>query len=211
MARIHNSHSSYKFTTQAISNLKKRMLLLIISSTLVVAAAFGFSFYFAFISTGSAIARQLPELSPVVSKLKNLLLFNTFGLITIILLSLYVLSRLATAKLFGGLGTVQKNMIIISEGRLPARKNVKTDGTFAGFESSFSIMLSKIREKESDELAQLEEYLKYLETEDHSKLKSSIKELINLKKNYLNTSRAGEEKQDPDIQNESDEVFVQPF
>ncbi len=210
MARIHNLHSSYKFTNQAISNLKKRVLLLIISSTLVVAAAFGFSFYFAFISTGSAIARQLPELSPVVSKLKSLLLFNTFGLITIIILSLYVLSRLATSKLFGELGTVQKKMITISEGRLPARKNVNANGAFVGFESAFSVMLSKIKEKESDELAQLEEYLEYLEAQDHSKLKTSIQELIKHKREYLDTSKAGKEKKDPSIQNKSDEVFVQP-
>jgi hypothetical protein len=186
------------------------MLLLLASSTIIVAIAFGVSFYFAFISTGSAIAMQVPALSPVVSKLKSLLLFNTFGLVVIIMGSLYIFNRLATTRLFTDLEKVQKEMIKISEGHLPARRSVKAEGPFVGFESAFGIMLSGIKEKESYELTQLGECLEYIESQDHLKLETYIKKLIKQKREYLNTSNLNGEKMDSDIRKKADEVFVQP-
>ena len=210
MTKFKNSQSSHKFTNQALSNLRKRILLLITSSTIVVAIAFGVSFYFAFISTGSAIATHVPALSPIVTKLKNLLLIDTFGLVAIIIASLYFFNRLTTTRLFSGLGIVQKEMINISEGHLPARKSSKSDGAFAEFESAFSIMLSSIKEKESFELTQLEEYLGHIESNDHLKLKNSIKELIKRKREYLNSGKSSSGKAETDIQNKTEEIFVQP-
>ena len=70
--------STYKYTPSAsnitdltVSGLKKKISIIIGLSTLVVAAAFGISFYFAFISNSSAISRQIPELEPVVDQLKS--------------------------------------------------------------------------------------------------------------------------------------------
>ncbi|MCD6379551.1 hypothetical protein J7M07_03800 [bacterium] len=210
MSRFQNSQSSHIFTNQALSILKKRMLLLLTSSTVIVAIAFGVSFYFAFISTGSAIATQIPALSPVVSKLKNLLIFDTFGLVIIIIGSIYIFNRLTTTRFFTGLEMIQKEMVKISKGHLPSRKSTKAEGPFVGFETAFSIMLSSIREKESNELAQLGEYLEYIESQDYLKLKSCIKKLIIQKREYLNTSNLKIEKMGSGVQQKTDEIFVQP-
>ncbi|MDZ7859815.1 MAG: hypothetical protein U5O15_03965 [Candidatus Krumholzibacteriota bacterium] len=195
MTGYQSSKSDKEFADETVGELKKRVLLLITSSTVVVAVAFGVSFYFAFIATGSAMARQVPELLPIVSKLKNLLLFNTFGVIGIILLSLYIFNRITMARFFNTLILIRRKMTEIADGPLPSKSDLNTKGPFRGTESSFRSMLSKIEERESGELEKLEEINGYLESKDYINLETSINNLINRKRNYLRGKKEVKRKQ----------------
>ncbi|HMA75822.1 MAG TPA: hypothetical protein VKO43_00775 [Candidatus Krumholzibacteriaceae bacterium] len=209
MTGFQNSKTDDEFADEILGELKKRVLILITSSTVVVAVAFGVSFYFAFIATGSAMSRQAPELLPIVSKLKDLLLFNTFGVIGIILLSLYIFNRITTSKYFDTLIQIRRKMKEIAHGPLPSKSDLNTKGPFGETESSFRFMLSKIEEKEARELEKLEEINGYLESEDYINLETSINNLINRKRNYLSGRKEAEKIQGKVSSNSSDRVFLQ--
>jgi methyl-accepting chemotaxis protein len=202
--------SASAVTDSTVSGLRKRILIVIALSTLVVAAAFGISFYFAFISSGSAIARQIPQLTPVVEKLKSQLLINTFGLVIIIVASVFFLNRLIVNRIFSNLGRVGSGMHEISEGILPERGGIDPEEGFNSVVSSYNTMLSGLRRKEAREIDKLEECLRISGPSGSADLEKAISELIVRKKGSLN-SELRNKREEEKSQNENNRgIFLQP-
>ncbi|MCX5752304.1 MAG: hypothetical protein NTW97_01525, partial [Candidatus Krumholzibacteria bacterium] len=84
---------------------------LMLAGMLTVALIFGISFYFALLSNQSAVARQFPELEDVAAKLKSILLMNTFAITAIIILSFFLLTSIATARIFQPLALLHRDLL----------------------------------------------------------------------------------------------------
>lgn len=184
--------SNSVFSDSTVARLKKRIIFLITLSTLTVAIAFGLSFYFAFISSTSAISGQIPELEPVVSKMKSLLLVNTFGLVAIIIASLFILNRITVSRLFSPLGTLNRDMKEISEGRFPKSAKKKAPGSFNTLSFSFHQMLSAIRKRESEDIGRLKDSLDLLRSNRHAEAAEIMEQMIFDKNGYLTGKESGE-------------------
>ena len=142
----------YAYSDEMTAGVRARSGLLVLLSSSAVALAFGISFYFALVSSGTAIATQFPELAPVVSKLKSILVVNTFGFVSIIILSFWVLSRLVTSKMFVSLGIVMSGLRKAAENRYPEQTFSGGGGPFGEFESLWSTVVSETREREKREI-----------------------------------------------------------
>lgn len=193
------------------SRVRKRVKALVLASTLTVALTFGLSFYFALISNESAIARQVPELEAVVSRLKSLLIINTFTFAAVIIASLYVLSLLVTTRMFRPLGSVTKDLLTLGEGRLPAGKEMENDGALSGLEASFDGAVSALNGKEKKELKELEDCLEILsDSSDYacSLVSRKLQEVIKSKNIFL--GNVEDDTESKDKERESDPLFMQP-
>jgi len=197
-------------TDSAVSDLKKRITVMICMSTLVVAAAFGVSFYFAFISSGSAIAQQIPQLSQVVEKLKSQLLFNTFGLVAVIIASIFILNRLIVRRIFGNIGRIGKSLNEIAEGKLPERGGIDPEAGFEEISSACNFMLSKLRQKEAEELKQLERCLEISGAGSNKELQVILKSMISSKKKSLEGGEPSDKREKNSQNEKNDGVFLQP-
>ncbi|MFO7915199.1 MAG: hypothetical protein R6U43_05855 [Candidatus Krumholzibacteriales bacterium] len=210
---------NYKYTPSAgnitdstISTLKKRIGLMIGLSTLVVAAAFGLSFYFAFISNSSAIARQIPELAPVVDQLKSHLLMNTFGLLVIIIASILLLNKLIANRVFNNIGRIGKSMNEIAGGSLPERGSIDPNEGFSYISSAHNMMLSGLRKKEASEIERLGKCLEMSASGKNQELQELLGKMVKNKKIFLGIESGAEaEDKAGDSQNEKkDGIFLQP-
>ena len=176
---------------------------------MVVALAFGLSFYYGFVSTESAIANHVPELMSVASKLKSILMINTVGFVAIIIASFYILSMIFTHRMFRPLGLVNGNLKAISDGRLPDEVERLEEGVFCDLQNRMKSALDIIREKEKKELDELNICIKYLrgiscDTEILTKLET----ISDAKTSFLGASdKAPEERSDA---GDSNSLFMQP-
>ncbi|MCK4235862.1 MAG: hypothetical protein KAX38_02005 [Candidatus Krumholzibacteria bacterium] len=192
-----------------MSSVKNRIKILLVASTLTVALAFGFSFYFALLSNESAIAMKVPELETVVSKLKNLLVINTFAFIAIIIASFYALSALITSKMFYPLGTTQVGLIKITEGMLPMENNSVEEGPFSSFDTTFKAAISALREKENSEIKELVQCLTLIsDPSTTAKVQHKLEKIVKSKNTFLGLSDHKETGIERD--KESDSLFMQP-
>jgi len=185
------TYSSMRFRDSTLSSLRKRVLLLIAASTMVVAISFGASFYFAFISSGSSISSQIPELEPVVSKMKSLLMVNTFGLIAVIVASIFVLNRITVWRIFEPLEKIQKSILEVSGGNLPSHDLKESGASFRMTTSALSRMLSSLREREKNEIGHLNDCLDHIEAGRKFKAAQIVENLISEKTGYLEGSKGG--------------------
>ena len=121
MSYSENKLSGVDLTDSMTGSLRWRIKLLVLASTIVVALAFGISFYYALVSNEAAIAKQIPELEVVVKKLKSLLIVNTVGFAAVIIASFFALSAIVTSRMFRPLGFIQKDLMTIADGGLPRK------------------------------------------------------------------------------------------
>ena len=131
--------------------IKKRIKLLVFCSALTVALAFGMSFYFALVYNASAVSSQFPELLPIVSKLKNLLIVNTFVFSLIIIGSFYLLSVLVTKRIFQPLESIHKDVILLSKNKLPEVDEIEDQMIFSSLHNAFAFMVENLRNRDIDE------------------------------------------------------------
>ncbi len=190
MTDSNRTYSSLRFRDSTLSSLRKRVLLLIAASTTVVAISFGASFYFAFISSGSSISGQIPELEPVVSKMKSLLMVNTFGLIAVIVASVFVLNRITVWRIFEPLEIVQKSVLKVSDGNLPQLEKKELGASFRMTTSAVSRMLSSLREREKSEIETLNACLDHIKEGKGADAAAGVQELIGKKIEYLEGSKS---------------------
>ena len=139
--------------------IKKRIKMLVFCSALTVALAFGMSFYFALVYNASAVSSQFPELLPIVSKLKNLLIVNTFAFSLIIIGSFYFLSVLVTKRIFQPLELIHKDIILISKDKLPQVEKIEDKMIFSSLHNAFAFMVENLRDRDIDERNRLYESL----------------------------------------------------
>ncbi|MBD3178306.1 MAG: hypothetical protein GF417_01160 [Candidatus Latescibacteria bacterium] len=210
MSNYRYTPSAKSVTDSTVTDLRKRILILIAMSTLVVAAAFGISFYFAFISSGSAVARQIPQLSPVVEKLKSQLLMNTFGLVAVIIASLFLLNRIIINRVFSNIGRIGKSMSEISDGMLPERAGIDPSEGFAVISSSYNVMLSSLRMKEAEELQQLELFTRLSESGKSEELQKELGVMIEKKRNALRSDKDEVDKSGESGKKNENGIFLQP-
>ena len=144
--------------------IKKRIRLLVLCSALTVALAFGMSFYFALVYNSSAVSSQFPELLPIVSKLKNLLIINTFVFSLIIIGSFYLLSVLVTKRIFQPVESIHKNIILLSQDKLPEIDEMEDHVIFSSLQNAFAFMVKSLRDRDIDERNRLFKSLESIST-----------------------------------------------
>ncbi len=204
------SESTIQELTENIAGkIKMQIRVLLLVSTLVVALAFGLSFYFSLISSEAAMVKQIPELEAVSGKMKSMLLVNTFAVILIIAASLYILSILITAKLFRPVGVAQRGLISLARGSFPRLSETGTGhGPFACFNKNMMQAVEKIKDKESSEIDELKKCLTLLSRKEFMEMGKKLEKLIREKETYLgdgsNENTGGEEK------SAQQDIFMQP-
>ncbi|MBN1885564.1 MAG: hypothetical protein JW876_08585 [Candidatus Krumholzibacteriota bacterium] len=182
--------------------LRARFRFLLVGSMLVVAIAFGMSFYVGLVSGQSAIASQIPELEEVVSRLKGSLIVNTFGFGAVLAASLFLLSHLVTSRIFRPLETVERGIHALGRGEFPARTAADADGPFAGFAAGFDDTVEALRDREREEY----EALKALLDAHPSVVNERIAEMIERKRSSI----AGADGARASADDAGDPLFMQP-
>jgi|WetSurMetagenome_2_1015567.scaffolds.fasta_scaffold113883_2 hypothetical protein len=151
-----NDHRTYSASADSLARgVKGRMRLLLLAGMLTVALIFGVSFYFALLSNQSALARQIPELEEVASKLKSVLLVNTFAITAIIIVSFFLLATIVSARVFQPLALLHRDLLSLADGKLPKRAESREAGAFSSLETAWNDSLAFVREKEIGEIKEL--------------------------------------------------------
>lgn len=199
---------------QLANAVKNRIRAVILTSMLAVALTFGLSFYFALVSNTAAVARQVPELEAAVSKLKSLLIFNTFVFVLIIIASFYVLSLLITSRLFRPLGNVQEGLLAITKGTLPRKIDIASDSPFSNIEATLKEVIDILQEKESREIEKLSQYIAKADISE-GELKASISKVLKEKNAFLGLDSGKASDTEPAVSNKEAEaadesIFMQP-
>ncbi len=194
-------------------SIRNKVRGLVLFSSITVALAFGLSFYFALVWNQSAISGRYPELLPVVSKLKGLLVLNTFGFTVIIIASFIVLSHLVTSRIFKPLGKLQKDITTIARNRMPHISSEEAHGPFAGLERSFASAVSVLYERELKDIKTLEKSHKVISSfPGNGALGEEIRAMIDDRRARLDMDKPDnrlESGSDTRISGE-DTVFMQP-
>ena len=183
----------YAYSNDMTSGVRMRSGLILLLSSGAVAFAFGMSFYFALVSSETAVATQFPELAPIVTKLKSMLVVNTIGFVGIIIASFWVLSRLITSKMFAPLGIVMIGLRKASENRYPETPETRESGPFGEFEARWNTVVHETREREKHEIASLEKILVALSGPGADEERASIEKMILEKKRRICMDSAGRE------------------
>jgi len=197
----------YTYSAEMISGIRMRVGLMVLLSSSAVALAFGISFYFALVSSETAVAMQFPELASIVTKLKSLLVGNTIGFVGVIIVSFWFLSRLLTSKMFVSLGIVMTGLRKAAENRYPETSMTNETGPFGEFESLWNTVVQETREKERDEIDILQKSLSLLSSPEAAEVKRSIEIMIDEKKQRICAGPSGEESQ---AGGTDDALFMQP-
>jgi hypothetical protein len=184
--------------------IKGRIRILILMNSLVVALAFGLSFYFGLVSTESALASRVPELVDVVNKLKNMLLSSTLVFVAILIGSFYILSILLTDRMFKPIETLREDLETIAGGRLPLECIDSLGGPFASLEESHRSARDQLVERERSEIAALTSCVEIAGPDNGATEK--LEKIIKDKKRFC-----GEAEQSSDKAAEGeDAIFMQP-
>ena len=185
--------------------VKSRIRVIFVAGMLAVALIFGLSFYFAVVSNTTAVARQVPELEAVVSKLKTLLVVNTFVFALIIIASFFVLSMLLTSRLFRPLGTLQEGLMAISKGTLPQEIETASDSPLSSLQVTLKEAIDRLREKETREIEKLS---KCIENGSEVECRALISLILQEKNDFLGIG--GKEEFDTGPHESTDPLFMQP-
>jgi hypothetical protein len=202
--------TDYAYSDEMTSGIRMRSGLMVLLSSTAVAFAFGMSFYFALVSSGTAVATQFPELAPVVTKLKSVLVVNTIGFVGVIIASFWFLSRMITSKMFLPLGIVMTGLRKAIENRYPGSPETRESGPFGDFEEKWHIVVSKTREREKQEIATLETILPALSGPGAVEARSSIEKMIGEKKQLICVDSEVLASGSKDGSGTDDALFMQP-
>ena len=200
----------YAYSNDMTSGVRMRSGLILLLSSGAVAFAFGMSFYFAFVSSETAVSTQFPELAPIVTKLKSMLVVNTIGFVAVIIASFWVLSRIITSKMFSSLGIVMTGLKKASENRYPETPETHESGPFGEFEATWNTVVHETREKEKHEIAALEKILVALPGPGTDEVRASIEKMIVEKKQRICADSAGREDKPAGSSGTDDALFMQP-
>ena len=185
--------------------IKSRIRVILVAGMLAVALTFGLSFYFAVVSNTTAVARQVPELETVVSKLKTLLVVNTFVFALIIIASFFVLSMLLTSRLFRPLGTLQEGLMAISKGTLPQEIETASDSPLSSLQVTLKEAICRLHEKETREIEKLS---KCIENGSEEECRALISLILQEKNAFLGIG--GNEESDTGPHEAANPLFMQP-
>ncbi|MBN2072268.1 MAG: hypothetical protein JW814_12510 [Candidatus Krumholzibacteriota bacterium] len=187
--------------------LKKQIRLLVFGSSMTVAIAFGVSFYFGLVSNSSAVSTQFPELLPIVSKMKNLLIINTFAFSMIIIGSFYLLSILVTNRIFQPLLYLHKNIIHVSRDKFPQIEEPVGDQLFASMQRALAHMVETLRQRNAEEALRLHKSLEMLAEKNRDvETGRIIEEMAREKDSRSGIVRSSDSSEAPD----DGAVFMQP-
>ena len=198
------------YSDDMTSGIRMRAGLMVLLSSSAVAFAFGISFYFALISSQTAVAMQFPELAPIVAKLKSLLVVNTIGFVAVIVVSFWFLTRLIVSKMFTSLGIVMTGLRKAAENRYPETSHTSETGPFGEFESLWNTVVQDIREKERYEIDILEKSLLLLSGPEASEARSSIEKMIGEKKQRICMGSGAGDAAASSSGGTDDALFMQP-
>jgi hypothetical protein len=200
----------YDYSDEVTSGIRMRTGLMVLLSSSAVAIAFGMSFYFALISSETAVATQFPELAPVVTKLKSVLVVNTIGFVGVIIASFWILSRMITSKMFVSLGAVLSGLRKAAEDRYPKIPETRASGPFGDIESSWNTVVHEIRDRERSEIEILEKSLASLGGPGAAETRSSVEKLIAEKKARICAGQADNSDRPAGSRDADDALFMQP-
>ncbi len=200
----------YVYSDEMTSGIRMRSGLIVLLSSSAVAFAFGMSFYFALLSSETAVATQFPELAPIVTKLKSILVINTTGFVAVVIASFWFLSRMITSKMFVPLGIVMTGLRKAAENRYPETPETRESGPFGEFEAKWNIVVHETREREKHEIATLEKSLTALSGPGAGEARASIENMIGEKKLRICVDSAGREGESAGSSGTDDALFMQP-
>jgi hypothetical protein len=201
--------TAQELTEKISGQIKLKIRVLLLASTLIVAIAFGLSFYYSLISSEVAIVKQIPELETVTEKMKSMLIINTFAVILIIVASLYILSILVTTNMFRPVGLAQKGLISLANNTFPHVGEFGSgQGPFADFNKNLAEAVENIREKQSSEIEELKQCMTLLSANDNREAGRKLEKLIQEKSNYLGNH--GDMERDSKDKSDEKDVFMQP-
>lgn len=203
--------AGYTYSSDMVAGIRFRAGMIVLLGTSSVALAFGLSFYFALVSSHTAVARQYPDLAPVVDRLKDLLVINTFGFVAIVIASFWILTRLVTGRMFSGLGAVMSDMRRASENKLPHPQESRAEGPFGDFSRQWEILLSTLRENEEREIAILRKSLESPAAPGGQAVAEVLREMLEMKERRLNAAvRPHPQKEAAAGEDSGDPLFMQP-
>jgi hypothetical protein len=205
-----NTTKGYAYSDEMASGIRMRTGLMVLLSSSAVAFAFGISFYFALVSSQTAVAMQFPELAPIVTKLKSLLVINTIGFVGVIIVSFWFLSRLLTSKMFVSLGIVMTGLRKAAENRYPETSMTSETGPFGEFESTWNTVVQDTREKERHEIDILQKSLSLLSAPEATEARKSIENMIVEKKQRICAGSGDRDSATSDSSGTDDALFMQP-
>ncbi len=200
----------YAYSDEMTSGIRIRSGLMVLLSSSAVAFVFGMSFYFALVSSQTAVATQFPELAPIVTKLKSVLVVNTIGFVAVVIASFWFLSRMITSRIFIPLGIVMTGLRKAAENRYPETSEPRESGPFGEFEASWNIVVHETREREKHEIAALEKSLVALSGSGAGEARASIEKMIGEKKQRICADSAGREDKSARSSGTDDALFMQP-
>lgn len=210
MPVTNDNSKGYAYSDEMTSGIRMRSGLLVLLSSSAVALAFGISFYFALVSSQTAVAMQFPELAPIVAKLKSILLVNTVGFVGIIIASFWILSRLITSKMFLSLGVVMAGLRKAAENRYPESDHSSETGPFGEFEATWNTVLQETRARDKHEIDVLEKSLPSLSGPGAEESRAFITKLIDEKKQRLGAGAGGQGSEQSGSAGSDDALFMQP-
>lgn len=200
----------YAYSNEMTSGIRMRSGLIVFLSSSAVAFAFGLSFYFALVSSETAVAMQFPELAPIVAKLKSMLVINTIGFVAIIISSFWFLSRMVTSRMFVSLGIVMTGMRKAAENRYPETSEPSETGPFGEFEATWNIVVHETRDREKHEISVLEQSLSALSGPGSDEARASIEMMIAQKKQRICAGSSSPEDKSAAGSGTDDALFMQP-
>jgi hypothetical protein len=196
----------YDYSDDMTSGIRMRSGLLVLLSSSTVALAFGISFYFALVSSQTAVTTQFPELAPIVTKLKTILVVNTFGFIAVIIASFWVLSKLITSKMFTSLGVVMAGLRKAAENRYPETADPVEKGPFGEFESTWNLVVRETRARESREIDVIEKVAAAMPSGEH---RDALSKVVAEKKKRIGAG-APVQGEAQEARDADDPLFMQP-
>jgi hypothetical protein len=192
------------------SGIRMRTGIMVLISSGAVAIAFGMSFYFALISSQTAVVSQFPELAPIVQRLKGMLVLSTAGFVAVIIASFWILTRLISSKMFMPLGIVMAGLKKAAENRYPETEGPVETGPFGEFEKIWNVVLSETRDRERREIEILGKCLDSLTGPQAGEARKLVSELRDEKERRICSGGSQAEKAASGTSSTDDEVFMQP-
>jgi hypothetical protein len=199
-----------ELSDEMTSGIRMRTGIMVLISSGSVALAFGISFYFALISSQTAVASQFPELEPIVEKLKGMLVLSTAGFAAIVIASFWILTRLISSKMFAPLGIVMAGLRKAAENRYPETAEPTETGPFGEFESIWNLVVSEARERERREIEILGRCLDSISSPQAEDTRKLVEDLMDEKERRICAAEPQAGDGNPGDGNTDDKLFMQP-
>jgi methyl-accepting chemotaxis protein len=210
MTEMNNSRIGSDAADSFARGVRSRIGYLVLAAMLTVALIFGISFYFALLSNQSAVARQFPELEEVASKLKNILMVNTFAIIAIIIASFLLLAHIVSSRIFQPLALLHRDLVAVAGGKLPRRGEKRERGAFSALETAWNAALGCIQEKEFREIKELADCAATLSRSGSShEIAERLQKIAEQKKAFVGVDELHPEALEKETKR--DPLFIQPL